>query len=286
MDQLTIAVVQMEPQVGKKQANIQKTLQFIEEAAIGGAKLIVLPELANTGCIMNSLQEACRLSEPVPGGESFLAWEQAASDHQVYIVAGIMESEGHKLYNSAVLMGPDGFIGKYRKNHLWYEDKLYYEPGNLGFPVFDTPIGKIGMLICYDLSFPESVRIQALLGADVIAVPMNIPGEKDQAYDDRGWSMVNYRAVAYGNVNKVFLACANRVGEELGTRFTGTSIITSCDGWPLAGPAEKNQEIILYAQVDILQKRRMQKLNLDESLSDRRTDLYEVYLGYRDNRTS
>lgn len=284
MDQLTIGVVQMEPNVGKKQENIEKTLQFIEEAATGGAKLIVLPELANTGCIMSSLEEAHSLAEAVPGGESVAAWEKVAVDHQVYLVAGILESEGQKLYNCAVLIGPEGFLGKYRKNHLWYEDKLYYEPGNLGFPVFDTPIGKIGMLICYDLSFPESVRIQALLGADVIAVPMNIPGEEDQAYDARGWSMVNYRAVAYGNVNKVFLACANRVGEERNTRFTGTSIITSCDGWPLAGPAEKNLETILYAQVDILQKRRLQKLNLDEALSDRRTDLYDLYLGYCENR--
>ena len=280
MDRLKIAVVQMEPKIGDQEANVKTMLTFIDKAVQNEAKLIVFPELSNSGCIMSSLREAYDLSEPVPGGKSVKIWEKMAAEKQIYIVSGILEAEDHKLYNTAVLIGPDGFIGKYRKCHLWYEDKLFYEPGNLGFPVFDTPIGKIGLLICYDLSFPETVRIEALMGADVIAVPINIPGDPETSYDDRGWSMLNYRSVAYANVNKVFIACANRIGEERGTYFTGTSMITSCEGWPLAGPAEKDRELILYAEVDILKKRRLQKLNLDEALSDRRTDLYDHYLGY------
>ena len=280
MDRLKIAVVQMEPKIGNKEANNKRMVTFIDKAVQNEAKLIVFPELVNSGCIMNSLEEAYDLSEQIPGGDSIGFWEQMATQKQVYIVAGILEKENEKLFNTAVLIGPDGFIGKYRKCHLWYEDKLFYEPGDLGFPVFDTPIGKIGLLICYDLSFPETVRIEALMGADVIAVPINIPGAPETSYDDRGWSMLNYRAVAYGNVNKLFIACANRIGEERGTYFTGASMITSCEGWPLAGPAEKDEEVILYAEVDILKKRRLQKLNLDEALSDRRTDLYDAYLGY------
>ena len=117
----------------------------------------------------------------MPAGETTAAWSEAARRHNIYIVAGIAERAGGALYNSAVVLGPSGYIGTFRKVHLWAAENLFFEPGDLGFPVFKTPIGRIGVAICYDGWFPETFRLQALQGADIVCVPTNwvpIPGQE------------------------------------------------------------------------------------------------------------
>lgn len=141
-----IAYIQMEPVVGQKERNIRRSLDFIGEAASQGAKLIVLPELCNSGYVFESREEAFALSERVPNGETTRAWAGIAARHGSHIVAGICERDGESLYNSAVVIGPNGHIGTFRKVHLWNEENLFFKPGNLGFPVFKTLIGRIGTL--------------------------------------------------------------------------------------------------------------------------------------------
>ena len=126
-------VRRMEPAVGHKQANVEKSLGLIGEAASNGAKLIVLPELANSGYVFESREEAFALAEVVPEGETTKAWIRIARERGLYIVAGICEREGDTLYNSSVLVGPHGHVGTFRKVHLWNEENLFFEPGNLGF---------------------------------------------------------------------------------------------------------------------------------------------------------
>lgn len=125
------AAIQSNPQVGleNKDANVQASLDQIAEAAANGARLIVLPELASTGYAFDTREEAYAHAEPVPDGPTCAAWAAAAKQHDAYIVAGIAESDGVKLYDSAVLIGPEGFIGKYRKTHLWNREKLMFTPG-------------------------------------------------------------------------------------------------------------------------------------------------------------
>ena len=146
---VTIACVQFEPNVGELEANRWEMCRLIEEAAERGSDFVVLPELANSGYVFESRQEARSLVEPIPDGETAQEWIDLAAVHDIYIVGGYAEQDGVDLYNSAVLVGPDGYIGTHRKLHLWNEEKLWFEPGD-EIEVFNTEIGRIGMQICYD----------------------------------------------------------------------------------------------------------------------------------------
>ncbi|MBB3064647.1 MULTISPECIES: nitrilase family protein [Limibacillus] len=273
-----IACIQMEPIVGDKKRNIRRSVELIEEAAANGAELVVLPELCNSGYVFNDRDEAFALSEEVPGGETCDAWCAVANKHGLHIVAGINEREGDSLYNSAVVIGPEGYVGTFRKVHLWNEENLFFEPGDLGFPVFRTPLGRIGCNICYDSWFPESFRLAALQGADIVCVPTNwvpIPG---QAKGER--AMANTLVMAASHCNSVFIAAADRIGTERGQPFEGQSLITSHTGWPIAGPASADKEEILYAEANLADARRKRNWNeYNQPLRDRRTDLYEEMLG-------
>jgi len=200
------------------------------------------------------------------------------SKHGLHIVAGINESEGEALYNSAVVIGPHGHVGTFRKVHLWNEENLFFEPGNLGFPVFKTPIGRIGTFICYDGWFPESYRLCALQGADIICIPTNwvpIPGQdKDRE------AMANILVMAAAHSNSVFVAAADRVGTERAQPFVGQSLIASYTGWPIAGPASADKEEIIYAEANLADARRKRNWNeYNQVLRDRRSDVYDEMLG-------
>ena len=157
VSEVRVAVVQFDPQVGtqNRPGNLKNSLELALQAVRRGANLIVLPELANTGYLFANRQDAFDHAEPVPDGPSTRAWIDFAVQHQVYLVAGLAERDDMQLFDTAVLLGPDGFIGMYRKAHLWNQEKLWFSPGDLGFPVFETPIGRIGLLICWDIWFPE-----------------------------------------------------------------------------------------------------------------------------------
>lgn len=276
--EIRIASVQMEPIVGEKDRNIAHSLDLIGQAADNGARLIVLPELANSGYVFETREEAFELAEPIPGGPTCDAWAGIAANRNIWIVAGISERDGEKLYNSSVLMGPDGHVGTFRKVHLWNEENLFFEPGDLGFPVFRTPFGRVGMFICYDGWFPESYRLCTLQGADIICIPTNwvpIPGQ-----DPNREAMANILVMGSAHSNSVFVAAADRVGTERGQPFLGQSLIASYTGWPIAGPASATEEEILYADVNLADARRKRNWNeYNQVLRDRRTDVYSEMLG-------
>ncbi len=275
---IRIAVVQMEPKVGEKDWNVPHCLSLIERAAANGAKLIVLPELCNSGYVFETREEAFSLAEEIPAGPTCVAWAKAAARHGAWIVAGISEREGERLYNSAVLIGPEGFVGRFRKAHLWNAENLFFEPGNLGFPVYATPIGRIGICICYDGWFPESYRLMALQGADIVCVPTNwvpIPGQ-----DPKREAMANILVMAAAHSNSIFIAAADRVGTERGQPFNGQSLIASYTGWPIGGPASATEEEIVYADANLADARRKRNWNeYNQVLRDRRSDIYDEMLG-------
>ena len=273
-----IACVQMEPIVGEKDRNVRRSIEMIEEAAGKGATLVVLPELCNSGYVFDTREEAFALSEEIPAGPTCQAWAGVASKHGLHIVAGIDERDGDALYNSSVVIGPHGYVGTFRKVHLWNKENLFFEPGNLGFPVFKTPIGRIGTFICYDGWFPESYRLCALQGADIVCVPTNwvpIPGQ-----DENREAMANILAMAAAHSNSLFIAAADRIGTERQQPFIGQSIIVSYTGWPVGGPASPDKEEIIYADVNLSDARRKRNWNeYNQVLRDRRTDLYNEMLG-------
>jgi len=158
---------------GGRDPNLERSLHFIRRAAAEGADLVVLPELANSGCDLGTRDQALDLAEEIPSGPTVRAWSEEAEEFGVCVVGGLLEKEGDTLYNSAFLVGP-GVLGRYRKTHLWDKEKLRYEPGR-ELPVFDTPLGRIGVLICYDIWFPEAARTLALKGAQILCAPSNAP---------------------------------------------------------------------------------------------------------------
>ncbi|MBC3241128.1 N-carbamoylputrescine amidase [Pseudomonas lurida] len=282
-----VSVIQFSPQVGThhRTANLLRSLELATEAANGGANLIVLPELSSCGYLFSSRQDAFDHAEAISDGCSVRAWSEFACRHQVYLVAGLSEIEGRQLFNTAVLLGPDGLIGKYRKAHLWNLEKLWFTPGDTGFPVFDTPIGRIGLLICWDIWFPEVPRILGQQGADIICSLNNWVWTPPPLFDDAGKCMASYLTMTAAHVNNVFIAAASRIGEERDVRYLGCSLIAGTNGWPIGRVASANRQEILYADIDLSSARSAPIWNsLNDLQRDRRVDLYDQTLGYTRHR--
>lgn len=273
-----IACLQMEPHVGDKERNLARSVEMIDEAAEANANLVVLPELCNSGYVFNTRAEAQSLAEEIPEGPTCRTWVDAAARHEMHIVAGIAERDGRALYNSAVVIGPQGVIGTYRKNHLWAAENLFFEPGNLGVPVFHTEIGRIAAAVCYDIWFPEVFRLAALQGADILCVPTNWVPMPDQPKNLP--KMSNILAMGGAHSNSMFVAAADRVGEERGQPFIGNSLVVGYTGWPIAGPASEDREEMLIADANLSDARRKRNWNdFNQVLRDRRIDLYAEDLG-------
>lgn len=275
---VVVAAIQMEPHVGDKHYNVQTSLELIKKATDEGARLLVLPELCASGYIFNSREEVAAMAESVPGGPTCQAWIQAAHATDSYIVAGLPEIDRDRFYNSAVLVGPEGFIGKYRKIHVWDEEKLFFEPGNLGLPVFHLPFGRVGIMICYDGWHPEVARILRLQGADIICDPtcwVLVPGIITQENP-----ISAYVHMGTAHQNSVFMICADRCGTERGCTFLGNSCIAGPAGF-VAGPASFEETEVLIAEINVTDARYTHWTELADPLADRRTDVYDQLLGYR-----
>lgn len=282
VSQVRVAAVQSDPQVGleNKAANVAATLAQVRACAAEGARLVVLPELASTGYSFDTREEAYAHAEPVPDGPTCTAWAELARELDVYVVAGIAESDGVQLFDTAVLIGPDGFIGKYRKTHLWNREKLIFTPGS-SYPVFETRIGRIGLLVCWDIWFPEVARILTAQGADVICSVNNWVWTPPPLFDEAGNCMASYLTMGASHVNSVPIVAANRVGEERGGKFLGCSLITGVNGWPTSSIADAEKEEVLYADLDLAAARSaVVWSDLNDLPRDRRTDLYDPLLGY------
>jgi N-carbamoylputrescine amidase len=278
-----VAVVQFEPQVGVE--NLKSNALAVElrltAAADAGAGLIVLPELATTGYVFETREEAYAHAEPVPDGPTVESFARIAAARNVYIVGCVPERDGVTLYDTAVLVGPDGFIGKYRKTHLWNTEKLWFTPGDEGFAVYDTKIGRIGLLVCWDIWFPETARIVAQMGADIICIPTGWVWTPPPLYDASGVCMAAYLTMTAAHANNVFIATADRTGQERGAGFMGNSLIAGTNGWPIDRIAGPDEDTIIYADVDLTASRTAPIWNqLNDLHRDRRTDLYDQMLGY------
>jgi predicted amidohydrolase len=258
-----VAVAQIDPQLGETERNLATCVARMEEAAAAGAELLVLPECALPGYMFASGDEALPYAEEIPG-PSTEALERECARLGLYVVCGLLERDGDALRNAAVLVGPDGLVGNYRKTHLPFLGvDRFVVPGD-SLPVFDTPIGRIGIEICYDLRFPEVTRSLALRGADIVAHPTNFPlAARPQT---------ELITVARATENRIYLLTANRVGKERWGEFCGRSQIVDPYGIRLAETDDK-AETLLVADVEL------------EKARDKDYDVpgeYELYLfGHR-----
>jgi len=250
--QSKISVAQVRPAIGDVAANMAMIQEKVSAAAAGGSELIVFPELTLTGLV--KADDAKKLAELVPGGPSVDKLIDLSMKTGMYIVAGLVEKDGDNYYNTAVLTGPEGLAGKYRKMHLCELDKDWASKGDLGFPHFNTPIGRIGILIGHDTMFPESGRMLALSGVDLICCPaaVNSPkpyglaGTKEwhnypipTGYSTMHWHLWRVR----GGENNCYMAFANQIGDYIvGDPCVGRSGIFGPDTFLFP-----RQEIILSA---------------------------------------
>jgi len=275
-----IAVAQYEPHVGELEQNRSQAVLWATSAAEQGADLIVLPELASSGYVFDGEAEAQRSAEDPDDGPTVRALREVCAMHGCHIVAGISERDGECRHNSAVLVGPAGRMATYRKLHLYYDEQSWFVPGD-ELPIVDLPFGRVGMIICFDLWFPEPARALALAGAEIIAVPTNwVASFKRTVWDDRGYCQGDYVAMATSAQNGVVMACADRIGVERGVSFIGASIIVGADGWPVSGPASKDQEELLIADLDLdsVEKAR-HRTPRNHLHTDRRPDAYRTSAG-------
>jgi len=272
MGKTNIACMQMDVAIGDVDANRSKIVESLRTAAESGAELAIFPECAITGYCFDSLEEAAPFAEPIDGPSSE-AIAHACRETGAHVVAGFIEKEGSKFYNAAMLVGPNGIIGGYRKVHLPFLGvDRFLTPGDKPFRVFDLPFGRIGINICYDASFPEAARALKLLGAELIILPTNWPTGAWRTAE----FMINSRACE----NHVNFAAVNRCGVERGWEFIGRSKVVDCNGDTL-GEASREGEEILSIEVDLQEANKNKIVNVAGSyeidrLADRRPEFYGI----------
>ena len=249
---------------GQVEANVDKAIEAISRIE---ADLVVLPELFSTGYQFISRQEVADLAEEIPSGKTCRRMITTAQDRDVFLIYGLAEREENHFYNSAAVVGPEGYVGRYQKTHLFAEEKEFFSPGTTGFQVFDLGQATIGIMICFDWWFPESARVLALLGADIICHPANLVLPQCQ-------EAMRTRSLENG----VFTVTANRVGiESRGGKdpltFTGKSQIVDHRGRVIT-ELEAGETGIGLIDIDPAMARNKRITPRNDRFKDRRPEYY------------
>jgi predicted amidohydrolase len=263
---MRVGYFQFEPVFGEPKRNLDHVSTQLEKVT---ADLIVLPELFSSGYQFVSKAEVAALAESVPDGHTTKRLRELAGDRRLVVVAGIPERSGDRYYNSAVIVGPTGFMGLYRKTHLFFEETLFFSPGDTGFLVWDAGEVRLGVMICFDWFYPESVRTLVLKGADLICHPSNLvlPHCPD--------AMVT-RCLE----NRVFAVTANRIGsEERGGKerlvYVGQSeVVTPCGRVLHRAPVDREE--LTVVDINPLDARDKALNRYNDLIRDRRTEFYET----------
>ena len=271
-DKVKVAAVQTDPKLMKISENWESMVSAIRKAAANQANLIVFPECSLTGYVFSSRQEALPFAETIPG-PSTEKLVSLCQELKVYVIFGLLEKEDDRLFNAAAFVGPQGLIAGYRKNHLPFLGvDRFVNIGDRPFQVHPTPIGNIGIHICYDILFPESARIMTLLGADIVVLPTNFPHGRGET--------LNCVARARAIENKVHVVLSDRVGSERGFTFAGLSNIVNATGEVLS-LASPDKEEIIYAEVSLEAARQKHRAFIPgeweiDNIKDRRPELYGI----------
>jgi N-carbamoylputrescine amidase len=279
-----VALVQMAMSANPA-ANLDAAVAKVREAAGRGAKIVCLPELFRSQYFCQKEDAAYfDLAESIPGPTTE-AVGAAARRHSVVVVASLFERRSSGLYhNTTAVIGTDGaLVGTYRKMHIpddpSYYEKFYFTPGDLGFRLFPTEYGNVGVLICWDQWFPEAARLTAMRGAQVLFYPTAIGWHPDEKAANGDAQRDAWRTVQRGHAiaNGIYVAAVNRVGVETpagppGLEFWGGSFLCDPQGIVLAEASTEREEI-LYGTVD---SGRVEDVRRNwPFLRDRRIDAYQ-----------
>ena len=270
-----VALAQFPCKIGNKQYNISRMKKYIEKAQSHDADIIIFPEMSLTGYTTRDL--TYELAENIPG-KSIEKMDGFAKEHGLYIVFGMPERSGKGdaiLYNTAVLVGPEGYVGKYRKMHLpthsVFEEKRYFR---LGYhtPIFQTEIGPIGMMICYDIFFPEVARALRLQGAKLIICISASPAVRKRFFE----TLTMARAIE----NTCYLAYVNLVGIENGLQFWGGSRLIGPSGH-LITELKYDEEDFSFGDFDYENLKPVEAFV--PTLRDLRPELYRSLMSFSEN---
>jgi predicted amidohydrolase len=270
MSKTKVACVQMDCVIGDPKTNLSKIVEHIKTAGKQGASLAIFPECALTGYAYDSLEEAIPFAESLDG-PSAQAITAACREASVHAAVGFIEASEGKYYNAAMVVGPNGVIGSYRKVHLPFIGiDRFLTPGDREFTVFELPFGKVGVNICYDISFPESARVLKLSGAELVVLLTNWP--------TGAWRSAEFVANTRALENHVFYAAVDRVGTERGWDFIGRSKVIDCNGDTLA-EASADAEELLVVEIELPEANNNHIVNVAgayelDRLADRRPELY------------
>jgi predicted amidohydrolase len=245
--------------------------EAIAAAVAGGAELVVLPELANSGYVFRTAQEARSAAVPAEG-QLIRGWGNEAAQGGAMLVAGFCElAPDGRVFNSSVLVDGGRVLGVYRKLHLWGEEPNWFSPGEAPAPVIATRLGCVGLGVCYDIEFPELTRGLALDGAELIALPANWPFETPPP---GGRTILHGLGAMTAYWSKVFVAVCDRCGTERSVAFEGGSVIAAPNGALLAGPVGDRGAAILYADCDLALARDKRVGAHNDAFTDRRPEHY------------
>ncbi|MBV9918794.1 MAG: hypothetical protein JO153_20005 [Solirubrobacterales bacterium] len=265
---IRVACQQLAPAFGDLETNRRLTVAAIREAGDSGADVVVLPELITSGYVFESPQEAAELA--IGRDDQILGdWAAEAARFDLVIAGGFCErGEDGRTYNSAAILDAGGLRAVYRKLHLWDREKRVFARGSAPPPVLDTRVGRLAVIICYDLEFPELTRAVALAGTQLLLVPTNWPLVPRPPGEHPPEAMIG---MAAARVNRMAIACADRLGTERGQEWTGGTSIIGVDGWVAA---ESRQPGMVVAEIDLdaaLDKRLTEGA---DAFGDRRPELY------------
>ncbi len=260
---MKVSFLQLDSTFGSINANIQKLEDRLKNI---NADLLVLPELFTTGYMFQDKEELQKYGEPIPNGPTVKKLILLAQKYEVYLVVGMPEVEKDKFYDTTILVGPDWYVGKNQKKHLFYKENLIFDKGENKYEVFQTPIGNIGLMVCFDYMFPEVYRTLTLQWAEILCLTCCLKTSPSKV-------MTIARANALSNW--VYVIAVNRVGEERGVQFSGCSEII----WPrmeTLAQGEENTEDIQVVDIDISKARNKVYNEFNDLLKDRRTSYYNI----------
>jgi N-carbamoylputrescine amidase len=271
--------------------NIARTVAAIEKAAADDAQVVILPELASSGYVLDPTTLAAAAEDVERPGAALRAWSEVAARTRTAVVAGFPQRLDRRLYNSVAVFGPDGQICVvYQKLHLFAGERDVFTPGERGLPIANIGSLRLGVLVCYDLRFPEAVRIHAVRGVDLVAVPTAWVGGFDAsgaAEDPTADIGQVHTARVMANVNATPIACASQVGQAGPFAFLGSSVLIDGFGTDIAPPASRIHETVTVLELDGARLLRARYRGPGISpLAQRRTDVYGELLGYVEPATA
>jgi predicted amidohydrolase len=269
---IRIACCQLGPDVEAGPArNAALAREALAIAVAGGAQIVVLPELVNSGYVFRSIEEVRAAAVPADG-ELLGGWAEEAARGGAIVIGGFCElAPDGRLHNSLAVVDGTGVQAVYRKLHLWDRESLWFSPGDERAPVLATRHGRLGLAVCYDIEFPELTRGLALGGADVIALPANWPRNPEPP---NGRPMLHSLAAVTAYHSRVFVAVCDRCGTERGLEFEGGSVIASPDGALLAGPVADRGASTISAECDLDEARDKRTSERNDAFADRRAGHY------------